>query len=105
MISQIVTRLTVEHDWRLVLLAAAVCFLASAAAIGLLHRARVAEGRRERSIWLSLDAAAAGYAIWATHFIAILAYAHNFDAGYSLSLTILSLLLAVVIAGAGFATV
>jgi NO-binding membrane sensor protein with MHYT domain len=54
--------LTTEHDWRLVLLAVAVCFLASGAAISLFHRAQVAQGRA-RLIWLGLDAAAAGFGI------------------------------------------
>jgi hypothetical protein len=50
---QIFTCLTVEHDWRLVVLAAAVCLLASGVAISLFHRARAAVGRA-RFVWLSL---------------------------------------------------
>jgi NO-binding membrane sensor protein with MHYT domain len=37
---QVYTCLTVDHDWRLVVLAGAVCFLASAVAISLFHRAQ-----------------------------------------------------------------
>ncbi len=98
---QVFTCLTTEHDWRLVVLAGIVCFLASVVAISLFHRAQEATGR-ERLFWLSLDAAVAGYGIWVTHFIAILAYDHTFGAGYSIALTILSLLVAVFITGAGF---
>jgi diguanylate cyclase (GGDEF)-like protein len=98
---QAFTCLTVEHDWRLVVLAGAVCFLASAAAISLFHSARATTGR-ERTIWLGLDAAAAGYGIWATHFIAMLAYDPGARAGYNPLLTILSLVFAIVITGAGF---
>jgi len=65
--------LTVDHDWRLVVLAGTVCFLASAVAVSLFHRAQAATGRT-RLVWLSLDAAVAGCGIWATHFIAMLAY-------------------------------
>ncbi len=97
---QVYTCLTVDHDWRLVLLAGLVCFLASAVTIALFHRAKAATGR-ERIVWLSLDAIAAGYGIWATHFLAILAYDTKLGAGYDLNLTILSLLLAVIIPGAG----
>ncbi len=97
---QIITYLTIEHDWRLVLLASIVCFLASAVAISLFHRAQASTGRG-RWVWLSLDAAATGYGIWATHFIAILAYQHTFGAGYNLGLIILSLLLAVLATAAG----
>jgi PAS domain S-box-containing protein len=97
---QVYTCLTVDHDWRLVVLAGAVCFLASAVAISLFHRAQAAIGRT-RFIWLSLDAAAAGCGIWATHFIAMLAYDPGIGASYNLTLTILSLLIAVLITGSG----
>jgi diguanylate cyclase (GGDEF)-like protein/PAS domain S-box-containing protein len=97
---QVFTCLTVEHDWRLVMLAGAVCFLASGVAISLFHRAQATKGRA-RLVWLSLDAAAAGCGIWATHFIAMLAYDPGIGAGYNLGLTILSLLLAALITGAG----
>src|SRR6202046_2750094 len=92
--------LTVDHDWRLVVLAVTVCFLASAVAISLFHRARATSGRT-RLFWLSVDAVAAGCGIWATHFIAMLAYDPAIGAGYNLVLTILSLLIAVLITGVG----
>jgi diguanylate cyclase (GGDEF)-like protein/PAS domain S-box-containing protein len=97
---QVFTCLTMEHDRRLVLLAATVCFLASAAAINLFHRAQLTTGR-DRFVWLGLDAAAAGFGIWATHFIAMLAYEPGAGAGYNLPLTIFSLFVAVLIMGAG----
>ena len=98
---QVFSCLTVEHDWRIVALASVVCFLASAVAVSLFHRVQGTTGR-ERLVWLSLDAAAAGYGIWATHFIAMLACYSGVGAGYNLALTILSLLFAVVITGLGF---
>jgi diguanylate cyclase (GGDEF)-like protein/PAS domain S-box-containing protein len=97
---RILTCLTVEHDWRLVALAAGVCFLASGVAISLFHRAQAARGRA-RLVWLALDAAAAGFGIWATHFIAMLAYDPGIAAGYDVTLTILSLLIAILLTGAG----
>jgi diguanylate cyclase (GGDEF)-like protein/PAS domain S-box-containing protein len=97
---QVYTCLTVDHDWRLVGLAVAVCFLASAVAVSLFHRAQATMGRT-RLVWLSLDAVAAGCGIWATHFIAMLAYDPGIGVGYNLVLTILSLLIAVLITGAG----
>src|SRR5205814_672702 len=97
---QVFTCLTVEHDWRLVALAAAVCLLASAVAVSLFHRAQATQGRT-RLIWLSMDAATAGFGIWATHFIAMLAYHPGIGAGYNPALTILSLLCAALITGAG----
>ncbi len=92
--------LTTQHDGRLVLLAVGVCFLASGVAISLFHRAQIARGRA-RLIWLGLDAAAAGFGIWATHFIAILAFDPGLGAGYDAVLTILSLVIAIVITGVG----
>ncbi len=99
---QVYTCLTVDHDWRLVLLAVAVCLLASAVAISLFHRTLATAGQT-RLMWLSLDAAAAGGGIWATHFIAMLAYIPAAGAGYNLTPTVLSLLIAMLIPGAGLA--
>src|ERR1700689_4671948 len=97
---RIYTCLTVDHDWRLVVLAVTVCLLASAVAINLFHRAQATTGRA-RMVWLSLDAAAAGCGIWATHFIAMLAFDPGIGAGYDLVPTILSLVIAILITGAG----
>ena len=96
----VLTCLTVQHDWRLVALAAGVCFLASGVAVSLFHRAKVST-ERARVIWLGLDAAAAGFGIWATHFIAMLAYDPGMGAGYDVTLTVLSLLIAILITGVG----
>ncbi len=97
---QVLTCLTTEHDWRLVLLAGAVCFLASAVAISLFDRARASQGRA-RVVWVALDAAVSGCGIWTTHFIAMLAYDPGSSAGYSIRVTILSLIFAVLINGIG----
>jgi diguanylate cyclase (GGDEF)-like protein/PAS domain S-box-containing protein len=99
---QVFTCLTVEHDWRLVVPAAAVCLLASSVAISLFHTARATMGG-ERLTWLGLNAAAAGYGIWATHFIAMLAYDPGIVVRYDLPMTILSLLIAILVTGVGFA--
>ena len=77
--------------------------MASAVAVSLFHRAQATTGRTQ-FVWLSLDAAAAGCGIWATHFIAMLAYDPAIGAGYNLVITILSLLIAVLITGAGLGT-
>src|ERR1700712_2281148 len=97
---QALTCLAVEHDGRLVALAAVICILASGAAISLFHRAQATRGRA-RFVWLGLDAAAGGCGIWATHFIAMLAYQPDAGVGYGLGLTILSLVFAAVITGVG----
>jgi diguanylate cyclase (GGDEF)-like protein/PAS domain S-box-containing protein len=97
---QVLTCIGAEHDWRLVLLAGAVCLLASTVAICLFHRAQAAQGKG-RAVWLLANAAAAGGGIWATHFIAMLAYDPGIGARYDVELTTVSLLCASVITGAG----
>ena len=97
---KVINCLAVEHDWRLVALAAGISLLASWVTIGLFYRAQAAHGRA-RLVWLGLDAAAGGCGVWATHFISMLAYNPGADAGYNLVLTTLSLILAVAIFGVG----
>ena len=61
------------HDLRLVGLAAVICALASFTAISLLHHVRKSTGQM-RAIWLAVSATSTGFGIWATHFIAMLAF-------------------------------
>src|SRR5215472_167742 len=91
-----------EHDLRLVVLAAAVCTLASFTAISLLHHVRRSSGQM-RLTWLTVSATATGFGIWATHFIAMLAFSPGIPSAYNISLTILSLIGAITITGAGLA--
>jgi diguanylate cyclase (GGDEF)-like protein len=97
---RVLTCLTTEHDWRLVVLAGTICWLASAVAISLFHRARASRGRT-RSVWICLDAAVGGCGIWATHFVAMLAYDPGAGAGYSIPITLLSLVFAIAIVALG----
>jgi diguanylate cyclase (GGDEF)-like protein len=97
---QVLNCLVTEHDWRLVVLGGAICWVASAVAISLLHRARASQGRT-RAIWVGLDAAVGGCGIWATHFVAMLAYAPGAGAGYNIPVTLISLVFAVAISAVG----
>ena len=97
---RVLTCLTTEHDWRLVVLAGTICWLASAVAISLFHRARASRGRT-RAVWICLDAAVGGCGIWATHFVAMLAYDPGAGAGYSIPITLLSLVFAIAIVAVG----
>ncbi|HET7680018.1 MAG TPA: PAS-domain containing protein [Xanthobacteraceae bacterium] len=99
---QIYNCLTTEHDWRLVIVAGLVCLLASFVTVTLLHRAFVAGGNA-RVMWIAIAGAAFGCGIWTTHFIAMLAYDPGVPVGYDVFFTLLSLLLAIIIAGMGFA--
>jgi diguanylate cyclase len=90
------------HDLKLVALAAFICVLASFAAINLLHHARKSSGHM-RSVWLAVSAVSTGFGIWATHFVAMLAFTPGIPSGYNVILTILSLVAAVLLTGAGLA--
>jgi diguanylate cyclase (GGDEF)-like protein len=98
---RVLTCLTGEHDWRLALLAALVCFVASIVAVNIFHRAIVSQART-RLIWTAIAGAAIGYGIWATHFIAMLAYEPGVSTGYGVVLTTLSLAAAMVLTSSGF---
>ena len=97
---QVLNCLVTEHDWRLVVLAGAICWLASTVAVSLFHRARASQGRT-RAIWVGFDAVVGGCGIWATHFVAMLAYDPGTGAGYNIPVTLMSLIYAVSIAAIG----
>src|ERR1700722_2305516 len=90
-----------EHDLRLVALAVVICALASYTAMSLLHHVRRSAGRM-RFAWLLVSATTTGFGIWATHFIAMLAYAPGLPTAYNLGFTLLSLVAAIVLTGIGF---
>ncbi|HEX8261445.1 MAG TPA: MHYT domain-containing protein, partial [Allosphingosinicella sp.] len=89
-----------EHDIRLVLVAGTICLLAAFTAFSIFEQARRAETRRWA--WTSLAGFVAGTGIWATHFVAMLAYRPNLPIGYDLELTLASIAAAVLITGAGW---
>lgn len=100
---EIYSCITTEHDVRLVALAAAICLVVALVGVGLFNRCRVSHGRTQL-IWLALVAVSSGFGVWATHFIAMLAYLPAAAAHYDLGQTFLSLALAILIIGAGAAT-
>jgi NO-binding membrane sensor protein with MHYT domain len=78
-----------EHDLRLVILAVIIrfiCFLTCFAAVYLLHRARQMSGRA-RAAWVVTAGLASGCGVWATHFIAVLAYEPGATVAFDLFLT------------------
>jgi NO-binding membrane sensor protein with MHYT domain len=93
---RVFTCLTSEHDWRLVALAGVICFLASIVAVSLFRRAATTHGTT-RGGFIGLAGAATGCGIWATHFIAMLAYEPGVPVAYDIPLTVMSLILAIVI--------
>jgi NO-binding membrane sensor protein with MHYT domain/nitrogen-specific signal transduction histidine kinase len=93
--------ITYQHDVRLVILAAVLCFFACFTAMSMIARARGAE-QRLRLGWLMAAAFSAGSGIWATHFVAMLAYKSPLAMGFDVGLTLLSALVAIVLSGAGY---
>ena len=98
---QVFTCLTTEHDLRLVVLAGLVCVLASFTGITLFKRAQSTVGGA-RFKWVIGAGAATGCGVWATHFIAMLAYVPGVAIAYDVTLTLLSLAAAVGITSMGF---
>lgn len=86
--------LVYEHDLRLVVLAGILCVFSSYVAMSMLQRAILSQ-YLARAIWVVTGGAIGGFGIWATHFVAMLAYDPGIIIGYQLFLTIMSLLVAV----------
>lgn len=95
--------MTGTHDPALVCISILIAIAASYTALDLGGRIRASEGWLKR-IWLATAAVAMGGGIWAMHFVAMLAFRMpGMEAGYEVGLTLLSLLVAIFVTGAGFA--
>jgi NO-binding membrane sensor protein with MHYT domain/methyl-accepting chemotaxis protein len=86
----------------LVVVAGVVCFLSSLTAITLFYRAR-STGGRASVVWIVAAGVATGCGIWATHFLAMLAYEPGIPIAYSVRMTTLSLIAAAVVTASGLA--
>jgi signal transduction histidine kinase/FixJ family two-component response regulator len=91
-----------QHDLRLVVVAAIICVVAAGTAFGFHLRSLKNRGALQWA-WLGLTGLVAGSGVWATHFIAMLAYRPSLPIGYDALATAASLLAAVVGMGVGFA--
>jgi signal transduction histidine kinase/CheY-like chemotaxis protein len=98
---KVLTCISINHDWRLVLLAAGLCLLSAWGGVSLYARLPTERGGR-RTTWLAVIAVVAGSGVWATHFVGMLAYDPAVRTGYAPLLTLASLLIAIVFSGAGF---
>jgi len=96
----VVNTLLNNHDMALVVVAALLCALSSFAGISLLHHARRTAGGMQL-VWLGVAAVSVGFGIWATHFVAMLAFHPGVAVGYDLPTTLASLSLAIAIVGGG----
>ena len=91
-----------EHDLRLVVVGAVICLLSCYVTVMLLARAR--EMRKTSGIaWLSAASVVFGSGVWATHFIAELAFRPGIPIDFSGGLTVLSVVISIMLSGIGFA--
>jgi diguanylate cyclase (GGDEF)-like protein/PAS domain S-box-containing protein len=89
-----------EHDLRLVALAALICAISCFSAVNLLRHVEQSPSRN-RHAWLLIAAASTGFGIWATHFIAMLAFTPGIPNAYNAELSIASLAISVLLTAAG----
>lgn len=92
--------ITGEHDPGLLALAAAVCIFGWVATTVISRRAVASE---QAFIWRGLLGLCGGATVWATHFIAMLAYRTSVPLTYDIGLTTASLVLGIGGMGLGFA--
>ena len=93
---------TDQHDLRLVALAAVICVVSAYTALGLLLRARGRTGTAHHG-WLAAAVTVTGFGVWATHFVAMLAFQPGVPIGYDFGQTMLSIAIAMVVTWVGFA--
>jgi diguanylate cyclase (GGDEF)-like protein len=90
-----------QHDLRIVAIAAAICLLACFTTFLLVEQVRREPGRR-RHLWLVAAAFVSGMGIWATHFIAMLAYRAHEVVAYDVGRTQLSIVVAILLSWTGW---
>jgi signal transduction histidine kinase len=101
---RVIACITDQHDLRLVVLAGLICTFACYTSLGLLARAQAAQ-RGKSLAWLSGAAVVFGAGVWATHFVAELAFRPGLPTGYGVGLTALSIVIAVGMSWLGLAAV
>jgi diguanylate cyclase (GGDEF)-like protein/PAS domain S-box-containing protein len=99
---RVLTCITQEHDLRLVILAGLICLFACYTGFSLIARVRRTATPRRQFYWIAAAAFATGSGVWATHFIAMLAFQPNLPVGYEIDATLFSIAVAVGFSGLGF---
>jgi diguanylate cyclase (GGDEF)-like protein len=98
---RVLSCLTAQHDYRLVMLAVFICAAAALASFKIYSHVAESRGLR-RSCLLLLTGVCSASGIWATHFIAMLAYDGGLPIGYEPVMTAGSLLIAMAATTLGF---
>jgi diguanylate cyclase (GGDEF)-like protein/PAS domain S-box-containing protein len=94
--------LTTEHDPKLIILVAGLCFFSSITSLVLVQRGRSALSSQSRTLWLLAGGVVTGLSIWITHFAAMLAYQPGVEVKFDGTTAIASVLLACVFATVGW---
>jgi diguanylate cyclase (GGDEF)-like protein len=90
---RLVTCITEQHNWPLLLVALCVCAAGNLTAVFMLSRARQCV-KAHRALWLGVSGLVFGGTIWATHFIAMLSYEMSSLVSYDAGKTTLSIIVA-----------
>lgn len=104
MLRVLYTCIVEQHDYRIVAIAALVCVFACFTAVNLFSQARDTDDRR-RTKWLLAAAIVFGAGIWATHFVAELAFRPGMPLAYDIGLTAASLIVAIFVSFLGMAII
>lgn len=102
MFTVIYTCIAEQHDLRLVVLAGLLCLFSCFTAANLYLHAAEATGK-SRTVWHAAAAIVFGSGVWATHFVAELAYEPGVPIGYDIDLTLLSIAIAMIVTWFGIA--
>jgi PAS domain S-box-containing protein len=89
----------IDYNPWLVILSVGIAVLASYAALDLAARIAADAGSRKAEFWLLGGALAMGSGIWSMHFVGMLAWQAPIPISYEVSITLASLLLAVIASG------
>jgi diguanylate cyclase (GGDEF)-like protein len=98
---RVLSCLAIEHDYRLVVLAVLVC-VATTLTTFMMYAIACASRDGRKLGWAALTGVCAGAGIWATHFVAMLAYQGSLPTYYEPVATLASLLIAIGLAACGF---
>lgn len=92
-----------QHDLRMLFAAACICIFACITARAMVLRGGASQDMKTRITWLLGAGTVSGAGVWATHFVAMLAYEISLPMRFDMGLTVLSVVMAMIISAAGFA--
>lgn len=100
----ILSCLNATHDGRFVAASIGVCMIGAFCTMIMLSRAQECVPPR-RELWVAAASLIAGTAVWATHFMAMLAYEGGYPVAYDVAVTSLSVIVSVLAAWGSFSVV